>query len=108
MKTKLYMVIGVVLMAFIIPGVTYFTGFMSEYSVGDRSGIITKFSYKGRLIDSYEGEMIQGGMKTIQGDDGSTSSAANVFEFSVLDEDVAQKVKRAYDSGKRVGIHYTQ
>lgn len=54
----------------------------SNYSTGERVGIITKFSNKGAIWDTYEGELLQGGLKT----NAKGNSEANIFEFS-LDRD---------------------
>jgi hypothetical protein len=64
-----------------------------EYSDGERVGTIQKFSRKGLIAKTWEGEMLLGGLKrkTVSGTDsngGSTSSTsmvANVFEFTVED-----------------------
>ena len=49
-----------------------------EYSAGERVGIINKFSYKGVLWKTWEGEMVLGGLRTADG-----VQAANLWAFSL-------------------------
>ena len=82
------------------------------YSEGDRVGVVTKFSNKGMMIKSWEGELNMGGFKNVSSTDadGNTinSVGANVFEFSVRDEGVVSQIKEAMESGKRVELHYLE
>lgn len=48
-------------------------------SDGTRKGTLTKFSSKGRIWTTYEGELVMGGFKS----DGEGKMQANVWEFSV-------------------------
>lgn len=77
-------------------------GLVSSYSEGERVGVITKFSKKGLIFKSWEGELLQGGMK--QGRD----SVANVVGFNASDEAVIQSIKLASESGKPVKLIYSQ
>ncbi|MEP0262713.1 6-phosphogluconate dehydrogenase [Dokdonia sp.] len=66
------------------------------YSEGTRSGELIKFSYKGAIAKTWEGEISQG------------ISGAQIFSFSVLDkeEDVIQKLKDY--QGKYVKVTYIE
>lgn len=77
-------------------------------SDGSRVGIITKFSHKGLICKSWEGELVMGGMRTMSGADGKTALAANVFEFSVLDEDLVKQIQALMESGHRARLTYSQ
>jgi len=66
-----------------------------SYSDGDRSGILQKFSRKGWICKTYEGELQ---MSTTPG------TAPLLWDFSVRDESVASKIREA--EGKRVVLHY--
>nr|WP_221898759.1 6-phosphogluconate dehydrogenase [Robiginitalea sp. SC105] len=59
----------------IILAASYAFIYYVPYSEGVRSGELIKFSRKGVLIKTYEGEISQG------------ISGAQIFEFSVLDKD---------------------
>ena len=70
------------------------------YSEGERTGSITKFSYKGMMVKSWEGELNTGGME--QG------GVASVWKFSVSDESVVEKVQEAQRAGGRWTLKYEQ
>jgi hypothetical protein len=72
MRKFLGIVIGIVVLA----AVCYFAFlYNATYSEGVRSGELIKFSNKGMLFKTYEGELSQG------------ISGAQIFQFSVLDSD---------------------
>ena len=67
------------------------------YSDGERAGVLQKFSRKGWLCKTWEGELalyVVGGV------------APQIWHFSVRDEGVVQAMREAV--GKRVQIHYTE
>jgi hypothetical protein len=68
-----------------------------SYSDGDRSGILQKFSRKGWICKTYEGELALSFTPGL---------APVIWNFSVRDEAVAAKVKEA--EGKRVVVHYRE
>ncbi len=75
---------------------TWFTLSWS-YSEGERAGLLQKFSSKGWLCKTYEGELAQyivGGM------------APQIWYFSVRDEAVADQIRKAV--GGKVQLHYTE
>jgi hypothetical protein len=68
-----------------------------SYSDGWRSGVLQKFSRKGWVCKTWEGELA---MSTVPG------VAPTIWLFSVRDDDVAQKVSDAV--GDRVNLHYAE
>ena len=68
-----------------------------SYSEGDRAGYIQKFSHKGWLCKTWEGELA---MSPIPG------SAPEIFPFSVRDDAVARELQGAM--GKQVSITYKE
>jgi hypothetical protein len=72
-----------------------FTTLSWSYSDGDRSGILQKFSRKGWICKTYEGELALSFTPGL---------APVMWNFSVRDEAVATKIKEA--EGKRVVLHY--
>ncbi len=66
------------------------------YSEGTRTGELIKFSYKGAIVKTWEGEISQG------------ISGAQIFSFSVLDkeENVIQKLKDY--QGNYVKVNYIE
>lgn len=77
------------------------------YSSGERAGTVSKFSYKGLVCKTWEGQLLLGGMKTVRTDNGSVV-VANTFEFTVSDVRVVQSIEEALTSGKRVTLKYEQ
>ena len=68
--------LGITIAVVLFSAVGYFTFlYNATYSEGVRSGELIKFSNKGILFKTYEGELSQG------------ISGAQIFSFSVLDSD---------------------
>lgn len=70
------------------------------YSEGERSGVITKFSHKGMLLKTWEGELNMGGY--------DQGGVASVWQFSVDDSEVVEKIKKAQRAGGRWTLTYRQ
>lgn len=68
-----------------------------SYSAGERAGYVQKFSQKGWLCKTWEGEMA---IVAIPG------SLPEIFKFTVRDNKVAAAINA--DMGKRVSIAYEQ
>lgn len=66
-------------------------------SDGVRSGILQKFSRKGLLFKTYEGEVVQNSMKTF---------STKVFYFSVTDQAIADSLEKCV--GKEITIRYNE
>lgn len=76
------------------------------YSEGSRYGMLKKFSRKGNIFKTYEGEIVildlfSNGMK---------GSSSNTFYFSVADPKVANDLQAILDNGesKFITVHYLQ
>jgi hypothetical protein len=68
-----------------------------SYSTGERAGYVQKFSKKGWICKTWEGELA---MATVPG------VMPEKFYFSVRDDSVAAKINRTL--GKRVSLAYDQ
>ena len=68
-----------------------------SYSSGERAGWVQKFSSKGWICKTWEGELA---LVTMPG------TAQEKFLFTVRDDDVAKKINAAM--GKRVSLHYEE
>jgi hypothetical protein len=68
-----------------------------SYSSGERVGYIQKFSKKGWMCKTYEGEIA---MVNLPG------QIANTFQFTVRDDSIATLINKA--QGQRVALAYTQ
>ncbi len=68
-----------------------------SYSEGERAGYVQKFSRKGWVCKTWEGDLA---LVNLPG------QPAEIFSFSVLDTKVAEKINTLV--GKRVAIRYEQ
>ena len=68
-----------------------------KYSEGERAGLLQKFSHKGWICKTYEGELALYVVAGVQ---------PEIWRFSVRDAAVAQQLSRAV--GERVQLHYTE
>jgi hypothetical protein len=68
-----------------------------SYSDGRRAGVLQKFSRKGWICKTHEGELA---MSIVPG------VAPTIWEFSVRDPAVIPKLNQAL--GRRVALHYTE
>jgi hypothetical protein len=86
----------IVLTVFVIASLWYAFLYFATYSEGYRSGELIKFSSKGYIVKTWEGEISQG------------ISGAQIFSFSVMDrdEDVVQKLNEY--QGKYVKVRYEE
>ena len=79
-----------------------FFKFCFVYAEGINEGDINYFQKEGYIFKTYEGKMIQSGLKSGKGVQGSIQS--NEFKFSVEDEKVADELNRISNTG--VKLHW--
>lgn len=87
-------------------------GCYSDYSEGERAGQVVKFSKKGKIYKTYEGEISLGGV--VPNAEGVLTP--NVFCFSLDAEQkrgeniqaLADSIRKAMELGVRVKVHYHQ
>lgn len=89
---KLLIKIGIAL-SLVLIGYFCFIYF-AVYSEGIRAGELVKFSKKGVLVKTWEGQISQGVSESLQ------------FEFSVQDKEEEVKTKLMTLQGKYVKLHY--
>lgn len=83
-------------------GVFVWWRYYYTYSDGNRFGLLQKFSRRGNLFKTFEGELILSSVKGNQ----NITLASEKFYFSVTDEGVAQKMHEM--QGQNVTVHYEQ
>jgi len=89
------------IMIVLIVAIGYFKyGF--TYSKGYRAGLLQKFSEKGLVFKTYEGEMI---LSSVQSN-ANVAIASEKFLFSVADDMVAKQMEQI--QGKHVVVHYKE
>jgi hypothetical protein len=88
--------IGLIVLAALVVG--YFAVVLNwNYSTGERAGWVQKFSKKGWLCKTWEGELA---LVTMPG------PMQEKFLFTVWDDAVAEQINRSM--GKRVSLHYEE
>jgi hypothetical protein len=95
-------IIWSVVIIFAILGLSFYWFFYNTYSLGNRSGLLQKFSHRGNIFKTYEGELILSSIKSNQG----VGIASEKFFFSVADETVAKKLENL--QGRNVTVHYVE
>lgn len=97
-KFKIFLVVFFL----ILLGVLWFvsTGY---YSSGNRAGTISKFSERGYLFKTWEGQLMEGGYS------GETGSLTPRFwDFSTTQDSVVNKIREALATGERVTLIYQE
>lgn len=80
---------------------TYFY-FNYTYSEGNRAGVLIKFSQKGYIFKTNEGELNLGSINAVNGS-GIVNSA---WPFSVTDKNIAKQLSNM--EGKMIKVHYKE
>ena len=77
----------------------------ANYSTGVRAGVPVKFSRKGVVFKTYEGELNVGGLTN-----SAEGAIPTTWKFSVArsEEDVHQGMELAMTEHKRVKLHYVE
>ena len=89
-------VIGIVVLAALVAG--YFAIVLNwNYASGERAGWVQKFSHKGWLCKTWEGELA---LVSLPG------ASVEKFLFTVRDDAVAEQVSKVM--GHRVSLHYEE
>ena len=99
MKKILFWIVGI---AIVILAIFIFVNVTFTYSEGNRAGRLIKFSSKGYLFKTYEGELNLGGINTVNGG----VLVNNMWLFSVIDDAVADSLSRL--EGKDISVHYKE
>ena len=92
-RTVLLLVVG----GMVLFAVYTWAAWSFAYSEGDRAGYVQKFSKKGWICKTWEGELA---MANLPG------AMPQVFSFTVVDDDVAKQING--QMGERVSIHYKE
>ncbi|MFA5329551.1 MAG: hypothetical protein WC384_17290 [Prolixibacteraceae bacterium] len=93
---------GFIIMIVILLGVFIYGKYFYTFSDGYRAGLLQKFSHKGNLIKTYEGEMI---LSSVTGNQ-NVAIASEKFFFSVTSKSLASQLDTI--QGQMVIVHYAQ
>lgn len=96
-RTK-WIVIGSAVLVVFLTLFVYFRYYF-VYSEGTRVGILYKFSKKGTMFKTYEGEMVLPGIRSKK-----SALNSNMFHFSVTDEELAEKLMNS--QGMELELRY--
>ena len=98
MKKWIPISIGIVILILVI----YYFSTQFTYSRGERAGLLVKFSEKGFIFKTYEGELNLGGVNT----DPKAGLMNNMWDFSSVDKNASNQLMQL--EGKYVRVHYRQ
>lgn len=97
-KKPLYIIIAVVLL--VLAGFVYYRYYFT-FGEGVKAGQLNYVVKKGYVFKTYEGKLIQTGIRSQTG-----NIQSNEFEFSVTDKAIAEKMM--LNSGKVFELHYIE
>lgn len=100
---RLFMRLMVLVVTLFIAFVLF--AYYGSYSTGIRAGQVIKISKKGFLFKTWEGQLDIGSFGAIKSSD---NQFTQTFEFSVLDNSIANEIELAASSGKRITLHYEE
>jgi hypothetical protein len=95
-----YLGLGFLLVLIVGGGFAYWNYFF-VYSDGYREGVLNKFSTKGTIFKTNEGELLMSGVVPTM-----NQLSNNFFYFSTTDTKVTSELNAAI--GKKVKVHYVQ
>jgi len=96
-KRAKWIIAGVVLVPFLVFAIYTWSALTFTYSSGERAGYVQKFSRKGWLCKTWEGELAMVSMP---------GTMSEKFLFTVRDDKVADYINNSL--GKRVALSYQQ
>jgi len=86
----------------LITGIIIYVRYFYTYSEGYRAGLLQKFSKKGFIFKTYEGEMILSSVSSTN----NVAIASEKFNFSVINKAIVPKLDTI--QGETVIVHYIQ
>jgi hypothetical protein len=99
-KKRIITIVSLIAILVII-GIVYYRYYF-VFGEGTKAGTMNYFVHKGNIFKTYEGRLIQTGVRTpVQG-----TIQSNEFMFSVTDEKVADKLNRS--AGAFLELHYKE
>ncbi len=98
-RKALRWILGILLLALAIFA---YARFYYVFGTGVKTGELNYLVHKGVIFKTYEGKLIQSGFRA----DKPGGLQSNQFDFSVVDEEIAQKLMLS--GGKSVQLHYKE
>jgi len=103
MTTRAKVITWSSIVAVVVLALFLFFKFWFVYSEGVNDGDINYFQKEGFIFKTYEGKMIQTGLKSKPANGGTIQS--NEFKFSVDDERIAQQLMEVPSNGVKLHWH---
>ena len=100
-KLRKYLYLALTLIILFV-GIYIYWSYFFTFSDGYRAGMLQKFSHKGTIFKTYEGEMVLSSVQSSK----DVALASEKFIFSVTDKDLALQLDTL--QGKNVVVHYSQ
>jgi len=98
-KKTLFVIVGIIII--MLSGFLYYRYYF-VFGEGVKAGELNYVVKKGYLFKTYEGKLIQSGLRSKQ----TGTVQSNEFEFSVTDKAIAEKMM--LNSGKVFELHYKE
>lgn len=92
----------ILLLILLVLGGYFYWKYFFTYSSGNRYGLLQKFSHKGNIFKTYEGEMILSSVRS----NVNTPLASEKFFFSVTNKRIASQLMEL--QGRNVTVHYQE
>ncbi len=86
----------------VIGGIIIYWKYFYTYSEGYRAGLLQKFSKKGYIFKTYEGEMILSSVSSTS----NVAIASEKFNFSLINKNIIRQLDTL--QGEAVIVHYIQ
>lgn len=90
------------LLIVLVLSITVYFKYFYTYSEGYRAGLLQKFSHKGNIFKTYEGEMILSSVSSTS----NVAIASEKFIFSVVNKGIVRQLDTI--QGETVIVHYVQ
>jgi hypothetical protein len=94
--------IWMVIILLLLSGPFVYWKYYFTYSEGNRAGLLQKFSYRGNIFKTYEGELVLSSVESNK----NVALASEKFFFSVQDKNLAAKLSNL--ESHIVVVHYRQ
>jgi hypothetical protein len=94
--------IVIVLLAILIGGIVFWWNYLYVFGEGVKSGQLNYVVKKGNVFKTYEGKLIQSGLRSQPG----TTVQSYEFEFSVVSDSIANVLMN--NSGNYFDLHYKE
>ncbi len=92
----------ILVVVLLVIGIFIYWKYVMDYSSGIRYGLLQKFSHKGNVFKTYEGELILSSVTS----NNNVSLASEKFYFSVTNPNTADKLM--HSQGRFVTLYYKQ